>query len=104
MSKIWKFHRLAPALVLVGALAGCATYGSTAATLRAMPRCAANVQTAINRSRGLGAPDSIQVQTIDRVVYLDGMVSKGLQSREAEAIARQTPGVTRVVNLIAVSK
>jgi osmotically-inducible protein OsmY len=52
----------------------------------------------------LGAPDSIQVQTIDHIVYLHGMVSEGLQGREAEAIAQQTPGVARVVNLLAVSK
>jgi osmotically-inducible protein OsmY len=32
------------------------------------------------------------------------MVSEGLQGREAEAIAQQTPGVARVVNLLAVSK
>lgn len=104
MSKIRKFHRLAPALILVGALAGCATYGKYGSDSPSDAKVAANVQTAINRSRGLGAPDSIQVQTVDHVVYLDGMVSEGLQSREAETIAQQTPGVTRVVNLIAVSK
>jgi osmotically-inducible protein OsmY len=32
------------------------------------------------------------------VVYLSGTVSDGLEGREAEAAALQTPGVTQVVN------
>jgi len=63
-----------------------------------------NVQTAIDQHPGLAMPDSIQVQTIDQVVYLSGIVSEGLQSREAEVVAQQTPGVARVVNELAVSK
>lgn len=97
MSKLRKLYGLLPAAILVSVLAGCATSMSDA-------KVTAKVQATINQDPGLGAPDSIQVQTIDHVVYLNGIVSEGLQSRQAETIARQTPGVARVVNSIAISK
>jgi osmotically-inducible protein OsmY len=62
----------------------------------------ANVQALIDRHSDLGA-NSISVQTVDRVVYLNGMASTGLESREAQLIAGEAPGVTRVVNSIAVT-
>ena len=52
----------------------------------------------------LGAPNSIQVQTIRHVVYLSGEVSAGLMSRTAAEIAQRTPGVEQVVNSISVTK
>jgi osmotically-inducible protein OsmY len=48
-------------------------------------------------------PNAINVQTLDHVVYLNGLVSSGLEIYEAEAIARQVPGVTDVVNSVAQS-
>jgi hypothetical protein len=41
---------------------------------------------------------------LDHVVYLSGEVSAGLMRETAEAIARKTPGVTRVEDTIAVTK
>jgi len=52
----------------------------------------------------LEAPNLLQVQTIDRVVYLSGSVATGLQRRDAEAVANQVQGVSKVVNSIAVAK
>jgi osmotically-inducible protein OsmY len=46
----------------------------------------------------LQAPNSVRVQTTDRIVYLYGHVSTGLQRDEAEAVARQVPEVRRVVD------
>jgi hypothetical protein len=95
---------LSSAFILTGIMAGCATYGKCG-----IGGCAddakmtANVRELINQQPQLGAPNSIQVQTVDRVVYLNGMVSEGLQSREAESVAVEAPGVTGVVNLIAVT-
>jgi osmotically-inducible protein OsmY len=43
---------------------------------------------------------SIQVQTLDRVVYLYGTVDTDLEKNTIESLARETPGVTRVVNSI----
>jgi osmotically-inducible protein OsmY len=104
MRKPLKPCGLVPAVILGSALAGCATYGKYASDTESDAKVTANVQTAISRHPELAAPDSIQVQTIDHVVYLNGIVSEGLQSREAEAVAQQTAGVGRVVNQLAVSK
>jgi hypothetical protein len=52
----------------------------------------------------LGPPNSIHVNTIKHVVYLSGLVGTGLGDREAEDIARQAPGVARVVNSVAVEQ
>ena len=101
MSELRKLNGLVPPFILGCALAGCATYGSASAS---DAKVTANVQAAIGQNGALRAPDSIEVQTIDHIVYLHGIVSEGLQGREAEAIARETPGVARVVNLLAVSK
>jgi osmotically-inducible protein OsmY len=52
----------------------------------------------------LGPPNLIYVQTLDHVVYLTGFVSEGTMRTTAGEIALATPGVTRVVNTIAVTK
>src|SRR5579859_1335815 len=97
-------RKLVSPVILMSALAGCATYGSYGSDSPSDAKVTANVQAAIDRNPALGAPDSIGVHTVDHVVYLNGIVSEGLQSREAETVAQQTPGVGRVVNLLAVSK
>jgi osmotically-inducible protein OsmY len=61
-------------------------------------------RTGSHRSESRVGGARFNTRTIDHIVYLHGMVSEGLQGREAEAIAQQTPGVARVVNLLAVSK
>jgi osmotically-inducible protein OsmY len=42
------------------------------------------------------------VQTLDHVVYLSGQVIDGNMKQTGEALAMHSPGVTRVVNDIAV--
>jgi osmotically-inducible protein OsmY len=98
-----KLYGLASALILTGTMAGCATYGSGINTSAGDAKTTANVQALLDRHPELGA-NSISVQTVDRVVYLNGMASTGLESREAASVAGEVPGVTRVVNLIAVSR
>jgi hypothetical protein len=98
-----KVYGLASALILTGAMAGCATYGSGINSAPADAKMTANVQALIDRHPDLGA-NSISVQTVDRVVYLHGMASTGLERREAESVAGEAPGVARVVNLIAVTR
>jgi osmotically-inducible protein OsmY len=51
----------------------------------------------------LAGINSINVQTLNHVVYLSGEVSEGNMSESAKAIALKVPGVTQVVNNIAVS-
>lgn len=98
MSKIRKLYGLVPAFIVMGAMTACATVGTNDA------KTTAGVQAALNQHPELGAPGSIDVQTFDHVVYLNGMVSLGLQSREAEQVALQQPGVAQVANLLAISK
>jgi osmotically-inducible protein OsmY len=90
---------------LSGALAGCSSYGKCASGACAGDAAiTTNVQTLLDQHPELGAPHSIEVQTIDRVVYLNGLVNDGLERKIAESVALRTPGVLKVVNSIAVQK
>lgn len=59
-----------------------------------------DVQTLLDESPGLGPPNSIYVQSVDHVVYLNGLVDTGLEKWIAESIASRAPGVKQVVNSI----
>jgi osmotically-inducible protein OsmY len=93
-------------LGLAGALSGCAvveTYEKCG--LHGCPgdeKITSDIRLEFSRQRFL-EPNAIRVQTLDRVVFLDGVVSSGLEIDAAEAIARGEPGVARVVNSIVVS-
>jgi len=92
-------------LVLAGVLSGCATYDKCG--FEGCPgdaKTTANVQALFDQHPDLGPPNSIDVQTLNNVVYLHGFVSAGLESRTAESIAREAPGVQQVVNEIAVTR
>jgi osmotically-inducible protein OsmY len=52
----------------------------------------------------LEAPNQLNVQTINRVVYLNGLVATGLQRWDAESVASQVQGVDKVVNSIGVAR
>ena len=97
-------YALASFLILTVALPGCATFrecGSNACADDA--KISANVQTQLDRRPELGPPHSIEVQTINHVVYMNGFVSTGLESETAESVASEAPDVARVVNNIAVT-
>jgi osmotically-inducible protein OsmY len=92
------------ALILMG-LTGCATYEKCG--LEGCPgdaKITAKVQAALNQHADLGPPDSIRVQTLNHVVYLNGLVDDGLAKRSAVTITKQVAGVTTVVNNIAVTQ
>jgi osmotically-inducible protein OsmY len=97
-------HAFAFVVILASALPGCATNkgcGSGGCTGDA--KITANVKTLFDQYPELGPPNSIDVQTLDQVVYLNGLVEEGLERSTAESVARQAPGVKQVVNSIAVS-
>ncbi len=97
-------YGLTSAIMLTGALSGCATYDKCGfAGCPGDAKVTANVEALIDRHPALEA-NAINVQTLDHVVYLNGTVATGLESREATAVALEAPGVTRVVNLLAVSR
>ena len=92
------------ALVLLG-LSGCTTFGKCG-----VEGCAgdneitANVHAAFVQHPELGEPNSINVETVNHVVYLSGSVSEGAMRATAESVARQIQGVARVENTIYVTK
>jgi osmotically-inducible protein OsmY len=100
-----QFYSIVFLVSLSSALAGCSSYGKCASSACGGDAAiTTNVQTRLDRHSELGAPHSIEVQTIDRVVYLNGLVNDGLERGIAESVASQTPGVLKVVNSIAVQK
>jgi len=103
MRNLRAIYALAAALALPGAMSGCAT-NESAADKMTDEKITATLQEQINQHPDVGPPDSVHVQTLNHVVYLSGEVSQGLMKQTAEDLARQTPGVTRVVNDIGITK
>jgi osmotically-inducible protein OsmY len=98
------FYALIIAFALSGLLVGCAAERKCGpGGCPSDAQITANVQTQLNRHPDLEGINSINVQTLDHVVYLSGEVSTGLMKEAAETIARTTPGVTRVDSNIAVT-
>jgi osmotically-inducible protein OsmY len=92
-------------LVLMFALsvAGCSSFGRcTAAACAHDAKITADVYRLLAEQPALGAPGQLQVQTIDRVVYLYGLVDTDLDRLNAVAIAFQAPNVKDVVESLGV--
>jgi osmotically-inducible protein OsmY len=103
MNKTRSLYALGVILTLSGALGACAAFKTCdSAACRDDGQITSNVQSKLNQSADLGAPYSIKVQTIDRVVYLNGQVDGGFEKRTAGSQAEDVPGVKTVVNDIAV--
>ena len=104
MSNLKSSHVLMFVLLLSSTLSGCAAERKCG--WRGCPgdaQITSNVQSRLNQHPDLRGVNSINVQTLDHVVYLSGEVSSGLMRRTAAAIAQKTPGVARVEDSIAVS-
>jgi osmotically-inducible protein OsmY len=63
----------------------------------------AQVQAAFRQHPALEEPNGVDVQTVDNVVYLYGLVNTEVNRADAQEVAKSVPGVTRVVNSIAVA-
>jgi osmotically-inducible protein OsmY len=86
-------------LILMSALSGCATFEKCG--FKGCPgdaQITAEVKALLDGHPELGT--SISVRTLDHVVYLYGLVDTPLGSEIAESVAREAPGVTRVVSSI----
>ena len=90
------------ALTVAAALPGCAMF-ALPSTPAVDHQITADVETRFGQHAELDAPTLLNVQTINRVVYLNGLVSSGIQRGEAESAANQVQGVDKVVNSIAVA-
>ena len=100
MSKPRTVHLMTLGLVIAGALSGCATFEKCG--FKGCPgdaQITAEVKALFDKHPELGT--SIDVQTLDHVVYLYGLVDSPLGSEIAESVALEAPGVTRVVSSIA---
>jgi osmotically-inducible protein OsmY len=103
MDTLKQRYAMIMALILMASVSGCAAYRACG-----FHGCAgdaqitANVQASINQHPDLG-PNLIDVQTMDHVVYLYGLVNTDMERQLAESAARGTPGVVQVVNSIAVN-
>jgi osmotically-inducible protein OsmY len=90
-------------IMLIGALGGCATIEKCGLEGCASDRkISAQVEALLNAHPEFGPPGSITVETLNGVVYLDGVVDGGLQKRNVDSIVRQASGVKKVVNGISV--
>lgn len=99
-------HILAPAVavVLTGSLPACAVYRKCGFSgCPGDAKISANVRTLLKQYPSLEAPNTVRVQTMDHVVYLNGEVNTDLERFTAESVARSIPGVTRVVDSISLS-
>jgi len=95
---------LAVGIVLAAALPACAAYRKCG--LDGCPGDAninADVETLFDQHPVLMPPNLIHVRTLDRVVYLSGVVDTDLEREIAESVALQAPGVAKVVNSIGLS-
>jgi osmotically-inducible protein OsmY len=92
-------HLMTLGLVIAGALSGCATFEKCG--FRGCPGDAeitAEVRALFDEHPELG--NSINVQTLDHVVYLYGLVDTPLDAEIATSVALQAPGATRVVSSV----
>jgi osmotically-inducible protein OsmY len=98
-----RLRALVAAFILAAALPGCAAFPQSSDPA-VDQKITADVEARFRQHPELEAPDLIDVQTINRVVYLNGTVSAGLQREYAESVASRAPGVTKVVNSISVTR
>src|SRR5713226_8097448 len=104
MSRPNRLYALAFTLVLTGALPGCAAYRECGfGGCPGDAEITAEVRALFDQHPVLEPPNLLEVQTLDHVVYLNGVVDTDLERQTAESIAHQAKGVTKVVNSIGLS-
>lgn len=91
------------ALVLTAGLAGCAANKTCGSGACGDAKITAAVVARFDEHPELELPDDIDVRTVNHVVYLYGLVDTTQECSMAESVARETPGVAQVVNLIALN-
>jgi osmotically-inducible protein OsmY len=96
---------LAPSVILMVALSGCATYrGCTTPTCTGDQKITSEIERLLDEYPALAGPIPITVQTKDGIVYLNGQVATDLERYTAESVSLQATGVAMVVNGIAVTE
>ncbi|HEY2146074.1 MAG TPA: BON domain-containing protein [Steroidobacteraceae bacterium] len=85
-------------LFLALALNGCAALKCTPENCATDAKTTQDVRAALSQHPELGAPAELHVQTINRVVYLNGQVNSDFERQSAETYVRQVTNVVDVVN------
>jgi osmotically-inducible protein OsmY len=99
-----RYFALALAAMLLCALEGCATTGKCGG--RECPEDAAiraDVEARLGQHPELRPPNMVYVLVRDHSVTLSGQVSNEYAQRLAADVAREAPGVKKVVNLVALT-
>jgi osmotically-inducible protein OsmY len=88
--------------LLAGVLSGCSLFPKcTPENCAVDTQIKHDVDALFAEHTELGPPGTIRVQSINKVVYLNGLVNSDFERQNAEALARQIPNVKDVVNSIA---
>jgi osmotically-inducible protein OsmY len=107
MSLFIRMFRVTFVLLVAGVISGCSMYAGYQKCGFAGFAGDAAITAAVLRSFQahpvLEPPNLIDIQTVDRIVYLNGLVDTDTERELAESVARNTEGVARVVNSIGLS-
>ena len=89
-------------LLMAGILPGCSLFPKCSPENCAVDaQIKQDVDAVFTEHTELGPPGTIRVQSINKVVYLNGLVNSDLERQNAEALALRVPNVKEVVNSIA---
>jgi osmotically-inducible protein OsmY len=90
-------------IALSSAMTGCAGYRKCGFSgCPGDAEISAEVRSLFGKHSELGPSASFHIQTIDRTVYLNGLVDTEFERRNAEAIALQAANVKEVINSIGI--
>src|ERR1017187_10661761 len=104
MSRPERLYALAFAFILMGALRGCAAYRKCGfGDCPGDAKITSDVRTLLKQHPALEPANILRVQTLDHVVYLNGLVDTELEREMAESVALEAKGVAQVVNSIGLS-
>jgi osmotically-inducible protein OsmY len=103
MHKPNRLYALTLTWLLAAGLSGCVGFGKCdPENCTGDKKITADVNAIFKEHREFGAPGTIRVQTINGVVYLNGVVDTDFQRRSAESLVMQVASVKDVVNSIEV--
>jgi osmotically-inducible protein OsmY len=95
---------LAATLILSGPVGGCAAFEKCGfGGCPGDAKITSDVRSLFEQHAALEPPNLLSVQTLNRVVYLNGVVDTDLERQLAESVAHEAPGVAKVVNSIGIS-
>jgi osmotically-inducible protein OsmY len=104
MSRHRQLSALTFTVMLTGALSGCAAYRKCGfGGCPGDAEITAEVRALFHQHPVLEPPNLLDVQALDHVVYLYGVVDTDFEREIAESVARQATGVAKVVNSIGLS-